>query len=194
MTQIPNDETPEQTTRRELVEPVRKWGPRLARAIFVLVAILIVVGIKFGEHLENNTNGIKAVVHGQAQLLRDQSYLIHTLQERQVQGCHRVNVERRQANIQNFADYKFFAFTIVAIGRSIEHPERSQTAKEHELGQQYLAGLRKDIAKKSYVPLTFCEQVANGDIKRLYEPPKPVSFAKVHGKPPETAFKLQQGQ
>lgn len=174
------EETHDEAARRELVDPVRKWGPRLARALAVLVGVLIVIGWQFGKHLENNTNAV-----------RD---LLHTLEDRQTKGCHRTNIERRQANEQNFADYVFFAFTIRTIGESIEHPERPQTPREHALGKRYLEGLRKDIAKKSYVPLTFCSAAAKHNLKRLYEPPKPVSFARVHGHPPKTAFKLQAGQ
>lgn len=196
----PEDETPEQAARRELIDPVQKWGPRLARAFFILIVILILIGLKLGSDIKSNTDGLGHVVKEQTGVITTLTGLVHTLEDRQVKGCHRTNVERRVANVQSYADYKFFSFTITAIGRSIEHPERPTTPKERKLGRQYLAGLQEDIAKKAYVPLTFCRQALKHDITRIYEPPSPVSFASIrdkHGKPkppPPTAFKLQEGQ
>lgn len=185
------DETPDQATRRELIEPVRKWGPRLARALFVLVAILAVIGYKYGSDIKSNTDRIGDVVKEQAALIAD-------LEHRQYLGCHRTNIERRVNNVQNYADYQFFAFTYSAFKRQIEHPERATTARERALGKRYIAGLRADLAKKAYVPLTFCKKALKTDIRRIYEPPTPVTFISVHGKKEQAAlkraFQLQKGQ
>lgn len=68
---------PEPTQRdnehREQVEAVKKWGPRLARVLLLLVVILGVVTWRFAEHLEQNTDGLRAVVHGQTLLLHEQA-------------------------------------------------------------------------------------------------------------------------
>lgn len=191
MKPAPEDETPEQAARRELIDPVQKWGPRLARAFFVLILILVLIGLKVGSDIKSNTNGLGKVVKEQAALIRD-------LEHRQYLGCHRVNIERRVNNVQNYADYTFFAFTVGAIKRTIEHPERPTTKHERMLGRQYLAGLQADIAKKAYVPLTFCKKAVKTDINRVYEPPTPVSFSSVRTKKDhaalDRALKFQEGQ
>lgn len=188
---VPRDESPDEATRRELVDPVRKWGPRLARAIFVLVLVLAVIGYKYGSDIKSNTNDIGKVVKEQATLIAD-------LEHRQYLGCHRTNIERRVNNVQNYADYQFFAFTYTAFKRQIEHPERATTPREQALGKRYIAGLRADLNKKAYVPLTFCTKASKTDLKRIYEPPTPVAFHSVHGKKQrealKRAFKLQVGQ
>jgi hypothetical protein len=177
---IPEDETPDQTVRREMVEPIRKWGPRLARAFAGLVIVVILVGAKFGKEIDHNTSA--------------NGHLIGVLEERQVLGCHRTNVERVQANKQNFADYQLFAFIYGTLATAKAHPAKPPTPTERKIGRAFTRGLKHDLDEKEYVPPTFCSAAAKRDLKRLYEPPQPVSFAAVHGKPPRAAFELQEGQ
>lgn len=170
----------DQAVWRELIGPVRKWGPRLARAITVLVLVFGVVAYRFGERLES--------------VVSSQAHLIGVLEERQVLGCHRTNIERRVANLQNYADYKFFSFTYTVIKTAAEHPARPPTATERKITKAFIAGLGHDIALKAYVPLTFCTAAAKHNLAKLYQPPTPVTFVSVGGRAPSTAFRLQKGQ
>lgn len=185
-------ENPAPNGRREepYVEPVRRWGRALARAMIVFFVIVCVIAVKFGEHLESNTNKANTGIANANHALVIAEGAIHQLEERQYLGCHRTNIERRQSNIQNFADYQFFSFTLTVIGTAARHPAKPPTPTERKITMSFLDGLRNDVAKKAYVPLTFCR----GPVTLIYHPPKPVSFAAVHGKPPKSAFKLQKGQ
>lgn len=151
----------------EQVDLIRTWGPRLARAIVVLVIVGVVYGAKTASDVTSNT---------------------HKLTTGQKEGCHRANVERANNNQSNYDDYRFFEGTTKLLKIGLAHPSAGTTSQGVASVKAYVANLETYASHKAWVPLSNCTMIS----PRIYEPPTPILFSA--GTPPPSAFIIGEGE